>query len=219
MPKFPPRPLSRRYPAPDLQHHPELRRVHPDLQPECRHCPGCAGIYALNSDHWYVDRSRRPWADRYYLPFCRRCRIAAQSHRRLDPAKAVAERQQAHQTNRRKREQLNAITSAGQSLHDHEVRTAQRLKNDRERKDREDRHALVRRQHVRMAGGYSESRDWVKLKIRRESEAALRKRLNPPSDRGRPPAVGTTEDWGARLEAIRASHIQAESERSHKVHE
>jgi len=70
-----------------------------------------------------------------------------------------------------------------------------------------------------MAGGYSESRDWVKLKIRRESEAALRKRLNLPSDRGRPLAVGATEDWGARLEAIRASHIQAESERSHKVHE
>jgi hypothetical protein len=204
---FLPRPLSRRYPTPNFERHPELRRFHPDVQPECRHCPGCSGIYALNSGYWYVDQSRRPWADRYYLPFCKRCRVAAQAYRRSDPEKADAELQRAAQRNCAKREEAMVLAKSGLPLALLKVKAEQRLQEKRERKAREDRYALVRREHRRMAGGYSECRDWVKRKIRQDCETALMRRLAPAHLRSSVKSSDAESiPWEARLEELRRRH-------------
>lgn len=209
MHELPARPLGRRHPEPNPLRFPELLRLHPDQQPLRRHCPGCGSIYPLNPDHWYVDQSRRPWADRYYLPFCKQCRIAAQAYRRLDPETAAAERERASLSRQAKRKHLKVIRRTGQSQAEHATRAAQELQQFRELKERENRYALVQREHLRMAGGYQECRDWVKLKIRRDSEAAMRKRLEPGGPRPantEPNLISHGNDWAAALQILRTRH-------------
>lgn len=157
-----------RHESPPLYADSRLNRPHLDALPTHRRCAACEAVLPLDADHYYEDRTRRPWNLSRFGKRCRPCASAAAADR------AKSKRDARNARDRQRRAEYRALQAQGSlTLHLH-LRKSQAAKRIAE-VEQGTRMALYRRRlrrADRLRGPYT---DPVKKMIRlRQEEYATR---------------------------------------------